>query len=52
MLRIERDVMGWIRAWTESTGAGIQETLRDVIIIGLQQVITNMRMLGRGRELP
>ena len=52
MLRIDRDVMGWIRALKESTGAGIQETLRESIIIGLQQVTTNMRMLGRGLELP
>ena len=52
MLRIDRDVMGWIRALKESTGAGIQETLRESIIIGLQQVTTNMRMLGRGPELP
>ena len=52
MLRIDRDVMEWIRAWKESTGAGIQETLRESIIIGLQQVTTNMRMLGRGSELP
>ena len=52
MLRIDRDVMGWIRAWTASSGAGIQETLRESIIIGLQQVTTNMRMLDRGSELP
>ena len=52
MLRIDRDVMGSIRDLKESTGAGIQETLRQSIIIGLQQVTTNMRMLGRGSELP
>ena len=52
MLRIDRDVMGWIRALKASTGVGIQETLRESIIIGLQQVTTNMRMLGRGSELP
>ena len=52
MLRIDRDVIGWIRAWVAISGAGIQETLRESVIIGLQQIGMNVRMLGRGSELP